>query len=409
MAPGVPWRRRLLTYMAITVAYVCVITMLRLYNLVPLHSGDEKYYIEAGLRYISGATPISINMEHPPLAKYIIGICTGTGITYVCPSLSIAGTVAAIAEVILLITGSVYAWLSVLLAVIADPLFVSLASHNLLDTYMLLFEALAILVYARLLRLGVTKRRLVLLGVCMGAALASKMASLYLLAGIVAHMVLSRSLAGDVRTRARFVGIIVLAATLVYTSAYLVDILRGGLGLLVKHHIEMVEYMGDRHSYTMFVAVNGMLSYMFHIEIWRYIGNITIYITTLDNTTTGISSVEYHFYDKPHPFVKLRPALGNLVLPLTLVLAAAAPMISDRYRRLVSLLHYASMLMLLHGPIWWYLAQPVMTGHMVLAVYPSERRKLKLMVHVAGSIAAWMLYLVLRNYTGTGDLTLTIA
>lgn len=36
--------------------------------------GDAySYYIPAGIAYVRGALPNTINFEHPPLAKYIIG------------------------------------------------------------------------------------------------------------------------------------------------------------------------------------------------------------------------------------------------------------------------------------------------------------------------------------------------
>ena len=45
---------------------------------ISLHKGtvfsDDKLYALAGWRYITGNTPDTINFEHPPLAKYLIGL-----------------------------------------------------------------------------------------------------------------------------------------------------------------------------------------------------------------------------------------------------------------------------------------------------------------------------------------------
>jgi predicted membrane-bound dolichyl-phosphate-mannose-protein mannosyltransferase len=41
---------------------------------------DEEVYIECGLRYISGLSPFECNFEHPPFAKYFIGLFSILGI-----------------------------------------------------------------------------------------------------------------------------------------------------------------------------------------------------------------------------------------------------------------------------------------------------------------------------------------
>jgi len=52
-------------------------TILEEYS-VSIHTGtifsDDKLYALASWRYITGTTPDVINFEHPPLAKYLIGL-----------------------------------------------------------------------------------------------------------------------------------------------------------------------------------------------------------------------------------------------------------------------------------------------------------------------------------------------
>ena len=398
-------RRRLLVYAAAVAAYAVLGAVLHRLWLMPLYSGDERLYIEAGRLYLSGAPPVDFNMEHPPLAKYIIGACVhalGPGASYLCPGFFTGLAAAAVAEAVYIATGGRWgAAAAVLAAQLLDPLYASLASVHLLDPYMLGFTALALMLYVRVLSspgepgLG----RVVALGAAAGAAVASKMPSLYVLLPLMAHGLL----VGRLR---RATLLAALVASLVYLSSYAVDVARYGPGALLEHHARMLEYMWMRHSYTPLLALDGLLMYLFKTEAWVYVGSVTIVFN--ETVTTG-GQVLIHpgriigELNQSRLYVHVIPWAGSILYILAPGYAAADALQLPRRReelqgpRAALLLAYlGSLAVLLHGPLWWYLALPAATGYALLGLHAASDRRLRVLLP-AGSIAAWLAWLLARS------------
>ena len=407
-------RRRLLVYAAAVAAYAVLGVVLHRLWLMPLYSGDEKLYIEAGRLYLSGTPPIRFNMEHPPLAKYIIGACVdalGLGASYICPGLFTGLAAAAIAEAVYLATGSWRASVAVLAAQLLDPLYASLASVHLLDPYMLGFTALALLLYVRMLASpgepgwGLAAAT----GAAAGAALASKMPCLYVLLPLLLHGLLVRRL-----RRATVLAAVV--ASLVYLASYAVDAARLGPGAIVEHHVRMLEYMWMRHSYTPLLALDGLLMYLFKTEAWVYVGSVTIVFN--ETVTTGgqvlihpgriIGSLNQH-----RLYIHTIPWAGSLLYILAPGYAAldALELLRRGRRALeepwaaVLIAYLGSLGVLLHGPLWWYLALPAATGYALLGLHAASDNRLRALLP-AGSIAAWLAWLLARSLHPTLQATL---
>jgi predicted membrane-bound dolichyl-phosphate-mannose-protein mannosyltransferase len=128
--------------------------------------GDAGYYISAGIAYMGGALPDSVNPEHPPLAKYIIGFFS----VYIGdPSFAslLFGFLTAVAAFLLSrkLTGSRWAAATVWLLAF-DSVSISTSIYPVLDGFMLFFALLAVY----LLLIATKGRHYYLAGISLGAA-----------------------------------------------------------------------------------------------------------------------------------------------------------------------------------------------------------------------------------------------
>lgn len=406
-------RRRLLVYAVAVAAYSVLGAVLHRLGLMPLYSGDEKLYIEAGLLYIHGEPPIRFNMEHPPLAKYIIGACVsalGQGPSYLCPGLFTGVAAAAIAETVYLATGGSWAAAAAVLAAqLLDPLYASLASVHLLDPYMLGFTAVAVMLYTRMLLEGPRPGLVAALGVSAGAAAASKMPSLYVLLPLLLHGLLSRRVRRGTAEAAA-------VASIVYLASYAVDVARLGPWTLVRHHVEMLEYMWMRHSYTPLLALDGILMYLFKTELWIYVGSVTI---VFNETVTNGSTVLIHpgavigELNQRRLYIHVLPWAGSPLYALAPGYAAqaAAELLRGGREALESpqaaivAAYLGGLAMLLHGPLWWYLAPAAATGYAVLGLAAARSKRLRVLLPL-GSLAAWLTIPLARGLHAVLEATL---
>ncbi len=371
--------------------------------LPPLTALDEKYYIKAGLAYLNGTPPIEVNLEHPPLAKYIIGLAVSTGVTYFASALAVSLSVVlllySVLELLRLANKVLEKPLLLLIifaAIYFDPLFYSLAQHQLLDTYALLFVSGSIAVYTRIYVRGISGHKgivlLVLLGVLIGASIASKYSTIYVIIGLVSFsfyrfMTGARRMAGSVG----FALVVLAVALTVYVASFAVDIASGGLQVFFQHHVEMISYMSHRHGYSFPIALNGIATYFARVEVWKYPYDIHVYVWT-QGTRVVNWTVEYVREDK------LRIVLDYYAMGYALIIA---PFISLYYlltgrpwEKMIAIINISSMAMLLHGNIWWYYSLPALTGYLVLSYWAltGERRTLRVAFIVLGVAVAWTTY-----------------
>ncbi|MET1100988.1 MAG: hypothetical protein ABWW69_00705, partial [Pyrodictiaceae archaeon] len=175
-------------FLAPLALYLLLFFLNHVLSFIPFRSYDEKYYINSGKEYVLGRPPAEVNWEHPPLAKYFIGLCYLYEIKRLCSLMSIilAGIIYAVIlkefknNFIFIITFSLF--------FIFEPIVFSLGFHSLLDTFVLPFVLLSLLLYLRVINNNCNNfHYLVLLSVVIAASLSSKLSSIYPLMGIAIH------------------------------------------------------------------------------------------------------------------------------------------------------------------------------------------------------------------------------
>jgi len=111
--------------------------------------GDNDIYTYAGWKYVHGASPDEINFEHPPLAKYLIGL---SAVVFNNPN--VIGAALGVFSLLILyelskkILGrSLFALVPVFMLSL-ERLFISFSSTSMLDIYLVFFLLLSILLYS---------------------------------------------------------------------------------------------------------------------------------------------------------------------------------------------------------------------------------------------------------------------
>ena len=377
---------RLGLYTLLVVAYTIVSVKLESIGVIPLASRDEDLYIEAGLKYINGTPPIDYNMEHPPLAKYIIGICHSTGLGDLCPRIAVATSVI-LASKSLSNLGFKKASKWIYLALL-DPLLYSLSLHDLLDTYMLPASMLTLYTYTLKTR---EPLKTILLGASSGIALAMKHPALLIVAPIQALHIRN--------TKSIKTALLLLTITLAaYTATYIQDARTYGPEAIIKHNIEALEYMKGRHGFSPIILANGILEYILRIELWGKTHIITINITftnhTLANYTINTTKLE-----EPELVINYTPWLANLALvtvPAVTIHTLTSKKPEHKNLKELSIITLATHLHLAFGPLWWYYTLPVAAGYILLLAY-LEQRDARLYGYIILSQAlTWIIYIILN-------------
>lgn len=386
---------RLTFYSVLMIVYILAVMLLRERRLLVLYSGDEHYYVSAGLEYVAGVAPIKANFEHPPLAKYIIGFCESVGLGHICSAVAVYFGCVGAGETLLVVGLPVGVALAVFLALLFDPFVVSLAAHHLLDTYMFLFAGLSIYIYAISFRRGFKLWNAVVCGAVAGLGLACKLPFALLVFGMLSHYLLIAFKSKRLKYRLALLAAAFIACLVAYSLSYLADILHGGVHLFLEHHARMIAYMSQAHPPTLVTIGNGVLLYMLRLEAWRDIGTLRVTIYVPNGSASPI--IETTSLGPQHiGFIAFRPYMASLLLPISPI-AALCLLEPDTIALLFGLIHVTSLAMLLFGPIWWYYSLPLLTGYLAIAYWLSKKsRKLVLVALPLGTLLAWALYAVLR-------------
>jgi len=385
--------------------YIFVVLRLRECGLLPLYSGDEHYYISVGLKYVAGVPPIKANFEHPPLAKYVIGFCESVGLGHICSAISVYLGCVGVSETLRVMGLPIDIVFAVFLALLFDPLVVSLAAHHLLDSYMFLFAGLLVYAYAVSFERGFKFSNAVVCGMIAGLGLACKLPFALLVLGILFHCLFTRFRCGRARGGLALLTVALVSCLTIYSLSYVVDILYGGPRLLLEHHFRMAAYMLQAHSPSLATAGNGVLLYMLRLEAWRDAGTLRVTIRVLNETLSPI--VEATSLGPQHiGFIMFRPYMANLLLAISPI-AALCLLKQDPLALLFGLTHLACLTMLLFGPIWWYYCLPLLTGYLAITYWLSrEYCKPTPTLLLLGTLIAWALYALLE-YAGI-ETTLTL-
>ncbi|WP_237179403.1 hypothetical protein [Pyrobaculum ferrireducens] len=299
---------------ALAVVVVFVITSLS----VGFTFADEVVYMKAGLGQLSGTPPaLTSNPEHPPLAKYLIGLAPRW-----------APFIAGVVTVFLTgwlgrLLGRPF-WL-VSLSLATDIIFARTSSFAMLDVFVALFSVSAVISYL----LG----RRWLSGVLWGAALASKFTAAFPLAGFVFYVLLRdrKSLAP-----------ITIGAAVAFLAAHAVDLAHG----LFLYHLQFYWWLVSFHSHKN--PLTGWLTFLmgapWYVYYTKFLYNGTDTVTALSNP--GVYKVlEYEIQ------VSIAPWLGHVAWRAVPVELIRKPSLG-----LDALLVASSVLISQSGWFYWYFA-----------------------------------------------------
>lgn len=195
-------------------------------------------YLPAGLAYITGTPINSTNPEHPPLAKFIIGLFAVYAQSANFGSLlfSFLSIV-----VVMLLSGRLFLDERKRLAVVCllafDSINVSISVDPMLEVFMLFFSLLSLY----LLSAPEPKIRSYLLGgLCLGFSLASKWTALFIVLPVLLFLVLDKKYAGVLLALA--------ASAFAYVLPFIPFALMNGFSGFLNDQMFMLRFMFAMHA-----------------------------------------------------------------------------------------------------------------------------------------------------------------
>jgi hypothetical protein len=316
---------------------------------------DEKVYIECGLRYISGDLPINCNFEHPPLAKYFIGLFSILGIArFIYGGLALASGVLLYLLVRDFSGGNWICGVSLFLFFLFDTIVFNTHRFLLLDPVALFFALLSVYLFQR----GYYS----VSAVVAGLAVASKFSVAPIVAGLWLLILVREKRVKEC------LNYLALAFT-TYFSTFIMD-LRLGLDGMIRHHVEMFKYMSWRHGFSPGIVALGFMKLIARVEAWRYSGEFTIFISSSDSMV-GLVNETYTPVDKWYLVVYTGGGsplwytlLPSLIYATYLVLTSKA----SKGLNLSVFLSWLSLLNVLAGQIDWYYVNTLPFLYMTLVI-----------------------------------------
>jgi len=152
----------------------------------PIPDGDESVYIPAGQQLISGANPATVNQEHPPLAKYLIGL---SQLLFFGSPRIVGGILASITFVMLFFFlkrfESERVATATMVLLMVNPLLLTVMSLAMLEVYWVSFAVLGLVV---VVGNRTTKLSLGVGGMLCGYAVASKLAAIPFVLAILSYL-----------------------------------------------------------------------------------------------------------------------------------------------------------------------------------------------------------------------------
>jgi len=173
---------------------------------------DNDLYAYAGWRYVTGASPDDINLEHPPLAKYLIGI---SEVLFNNPNV-IGAAFGVLSLIILyelskrLLGHSLFALVPVYMLSL-ERIFIGISSASMLDIYLVLFLLLSIYCFSG----GDSDAKLLAGAIALGLASACKLIAVLAVPSLILPVITRRR-----RKAWKFIVQVMLAAALVYCLCY---------------------------------------------------------------------------------------------------------------------------------------------------------------------------------------------
>jgi len=341
---------------------------------------DDKLYALAGWHYIHGTSPDTVNFEHPPLAKYMIGLSEAL---FMNPAL--LGFVFSILTLILvyvisrkLVTTSLIAMFpSVLLSL--DKIYIQFSTSSMLDIYATFFAVMSLLL--------LTSRKeevIPLLGVTMGLGISCKWTSAFLLILPVLYYAVRHDLRGM-----KLYPLCIFLAALTYTASYAGFFYAGhGLHDFLDLQLKMLSFHQQRHLMASGIKpLRILLVFLTGIEGPTQIQTLLINTDANNVTTIGSGSG-----------VSLYWAYNPLTWPISFSASILALYYSVRKDRDMMPLPLAFLLLLsssasLGEPFVWYLLPGLPLAYISLTYVVNKTHVESTNKTVATSII--FLYLVL--------------
>jgi hypothetical protein len=162
--------------------------------------------------------------------------------------------------------------------------------------------------------------------------------------------------------------VFLLIAGVAYFATYMADF-RLGPFAVVEHHLQMLSYMGWRHGFSPALASIGFLKLLSKVEVWRFGGEIHIYLANSSGVWTAYNT---SFATGSGLYVVVGVGLGSpawhLLLPALLYLTYTALVQGDKATGLACLWCWLSLLNVVAGPIDWYYANALPALYAVLGL-----------------------------------------
>jgi predicted membrane-bound dolichyl-phosphate-mannose-protein mannosyltransferase len=315
---------------------------------------DEEVYIGCGIAYVANFTPpVLCNFEHPPFAKYVIGFSHLLGFSRALFMFFYALSCYLLFLVVYRLFQDFGVSVFVSLLLFFDTLFFNTFRFLLLDPVAVVLS-LASLCLAFSAWFSAS-------AALAGLALASKFSSAPTVLTSLCTVFRRRGFGGALRFFA--------IAFLVYLATYVADF-RLGFSTVFEHHVKMFGYMGWRHGLSPAIASIGFLKLLTRVEVWRFGGNIYVYVAnssgawTVHNITTVSGSGLY---------VAVGVGLGSpawyFLFPALLHATYTALVERDEALRFVCLWGWLSLLNVVAGPIDWYYANALPVLYAVLGLW----------------------------------------
>ena len=347
-------RKYVFTCLALFFTLLCLFTR----SNMPKYGDVDVCYIPAGLAYISNASLDTVNWEHPPLAKYILGLWYSVfGDVFWVSLLFALITLLSFYLIALHVHGRFWSFILLLILSI-DTLFMSVSSSGILDVFSLAFLMLFLLLWFKFRsRISYVP----LAGLFAGLSLACKWSSspVVIISLIAAPWVFRSSNWRRLLTRIFLALIFIVIA---YTATYIPLILKeNGFNKFILLQFKMLNYHSFRHGITFYRVFNGLCKVFLRFNIFKYMtmGHYVFYKTTVNGTVTlltkHIGEVSFKGY-KVYVFLGV-PGLSSILFFPALafnIWLLFKGRIKDVQNKLLILYALASTINLFPGPLDWY-------------------------------------------------------
>jgi hypothetical protein len=170
----------------------------------------------------------------------------------------------------------------------------------------------------------------------------------------------------------------------------------------------MFSYMSWRHSFSPALAVIGFLKLLTKVEVWRFSGNIFIYVTNMSNAWSVYSTSIVNGLGN---YIVIGVGLGSptwyTLFPMLLIATYKALVKKDEALEILCAWGWASLLNIIAGPIDWYYsnALPALYACLVMELKIITGKKFNI---VAVLFLALSISLFIATILGAVPYTITV-